>query len=229
MKTEYTERLNALASRLPFRVSDVHAVNDVFRRWHSERGMEDLDTLELWVYCRTQFYVLGKLVRDTRATSNDFDKLSSVVFNKVRTGMETVREPDRFANWVNVVCRNAYVNERKKERPRDELNEETLRDETTPFLLEVDRSKILQVVDRAIDRLPPSLSGVARMRLLEGKEYQHIVDVTGLPIASVRTYTAKALARLREDSEVREIARDIIPGLFSTINEAEKHTEELEP
>lgn len=228
MKNEYLERLNALASRLPFHVDDVGAVNEVFNRWHGKRTGEDLKTLELWVYCRTQFYVLSKLVRDTQATSNDFDKLSSVVFNKVRTGMETVREPGRFANWVNVVCRNAYVNERKKERPRDELNTETLRDETTQPLLEVDRLRILHVIDLAIERLPPSLSGVARMKLLEGREYQHIVDETGLPIASVRTYTAKAIARLREDPQIRDIARDIIPGLFGTIETVENHTGELE-
>ncbi len=213
MKMDYMDRLSALAARLPFHVEDVDEVNALFLRWHKEQRHSDLKTLELWVYCRTQMYVLRKLARDTEATPNDFDQLSSVVFTKVQRGMTTVREPDRFSNWVNVVCRNAYVNERKKERPRDELNEDLLMDGPGPTLLDVDRAEVLRVVTRAIDRLPPSLSAVARMKLLEKKSYKQIAEVTGLPISSTRTYAAKVLNRLRKDLEVQEIVRDIIPGL----------------
>ena len=215
MNIPYVERLNALAARLPFHLDDVERVNTVFLRWHTSRGEDDRKTLDIWVYCRTQSYVLTKLAKDTEATPNDFDQLSSVVFTKVRSGMESVRKPERFANWVNVVCRNAYINERKRERPRDELNEEMLKDDTAPALMDLDRAEIMRAVEGAIGRLPPSLSIVGRMKLLEGKNYKQIAEATGLPISSVRTYTAKALARLREDPEIREIVRDIIPGLLS--------------
>jgi len=215
MNNQYMERLNVLAARLPFHLDDVERVNAVFLRWHVSRGEDDRKTLDIWVYCRTQWYVLHKLAKDTEATPNDFDQLCSVVFTKVRSGMETVREPARFANWVNVVCRNAYVNERKRERPRDELNEEMLEDDTAPVLLDMDRVEIMRAVEGAIGRLPASLSSVGRMKLLEGKSYKQIAEATDLPISSVRTYTAKVLARLREDPEIREIVRDILPGTLS--------------
>ena len=215
MNIRYAERLNALAARLPFHLDDVERVNTVFLRWHTSRGEDDRETLDIWVYCRTQWYVLNKLAKDTEATPNDFDQLSAVLFTKVRSGMGSVREPDRFANWVTVVCRNAYVNERRKERPRDELDEEMLKDDTAPVLMDMDRAEIMRTVEGAIDRLPLSLSGVGRMKLLEGKTYKQIAEVTGLPLSSVRTYTAKALARLREDPEIREIVRDILPGALS--------------
>jgi len=215
MNSQYMERLNALAARLPFHLDDVERVNSVFLQWHTSRGEDDRKTLDIWVYCRTQWYVLSKLAKDTEATPNDFDQLSSVVFTKVRSGMESVREPKRFANWVSVVCRNAYVNERKRERPHEELNEEMLEDDTAPGLLDMDRVEIVRAVEGAIGRLPASLSGVGRMKLLEGKNYEQIAEATGLPLATVRTYAAKVLARLREDPEIREIVRDIIPGLLS--------------
>lgn len=226
MRVQYMERLNELAGRLPFHLDDVERVNAVFLRWHTGRESDDLKTLEIWVYCRAQWYVLKKLARDTQATPNDFDQLSSVVFTKLRSGMESVREPERFVNWVNVVCRNAYINERRKERPQSELNEETLADESAPALMEMDRAEIIRVIERAIDRLPPSLSGVGRMKLLENKSYEQISAATGLPMATARTYTAKVLARLREDPAVQEIVRDILPGLSGRLKGSNSDSEE---
>jgi len=217
MNNQYMERLNALAERLPFHLEDVEDVNGVFLRWHTLKEGDDLETLEIWLYCRTQWYVLNKLVRDTKATPNDFDQISSVVFTKVRKGMEAVRDPKRFVNWVNVVSRNAYLTVRKSERPRDELNEEMLADDTDPMLLDMDRAEILGTIKRAIDRLPASLSEVGRMRLLENMSHKQIAKNTGLPLASARTYSSRVLAKLREDPEIQDVARDIVPGLVSPV------------
>ncbi len=220
------KRLNELAGRLPFHVDDSDSVNEVFFRWHSEREEADLRTLEIWSYCRTQLYVLNKLSRDSQAAPNDFDLLSSALFTKIRMGMESVREPARFVNWVNVVSRNTYLNERRKVRPQSELNEDVLAGDAPPTLIDMDRAEVIRVIQRAVGRLPPSLTAVGKMKLLESKNFKQIAETTGLPLATVRTYTTKIYARLRRDPEILEIARDVFPDLFGRLKAPDDDSQE---
>lgn len=49
------------------------------------------------------------------------------------------------------------------------------------------------------------------MRLLEGRSYADIAEATGRSLATTRTYYSKAIARLRDDPDLRALHEDALP------------------
>ena len=58
------------------------------------------------------------------------------------------------------------------------------------------------------------------MRLLEGRSYQDIADVTGRSLATTRTYYSKAIARLRKDPDLLALQFDGLPEDYAADGEA---------
>lgn len=194
--------LDEVAAHLPFHVDDVDAANAAFLRWHETGDAEDLELVELWTYCYTRRYFIAKFLRDSIHGPTALDQLVGKAFTKARTNFDRVREPERFASWVSVICRHTFLNFLRRYREHAVLDEARLAAPPKPEHFEHDRLTARRAVEHAIERLPPSLQEVARLKFLENRPYDYIVEVTGRPAASVRSYVNKAVVRLREDPEL---------------------------
>src|SRR5690606_37722063 len=121
-------RLGAVAEHLPFHVDDVEAATRAFARWWESRADADLRTIEVWLYCYTQRYVLLRLLREAHVPPSEVDRLIEAVFLRARDGLGQIDEPAHFTHWVNVVCRNAYLNGRRRTPSFHPLDEGALSD-----------------------------------------------------------------------------------------------------
>jgi RNA polymerase sigma factor (sigma-70 family) len=200
------ESLDLLAGRLPFHLDDVGAVNACYLRWRKDGEEEERKMVELWIYCFIRRYFMVKFVQESSYNPADFDAIVDVTFEKVERFAAQIQQPERFASWVSVICKNSYLNYlRRKKRSvplEHDLEPDSVAEAPTPYN---DSAKSRLVVLRAIRRLPAYLQECVRLRYLDGLSYEDIGERTGYPLPRIRSYINKALKRLREDHELLEL------------------------
>jgi RNA polymerase sigma factor (sigma-70 family) len=196
-----SSRLQDLARHLPYAVDDFDAARETFVRWRAEGREADRETAQLWAYCYVLWYFYGKFARERTSGASDLDGVIERATRRVLRSMPTVRDPERFPQFVSVLCRNVLYTYRQRRRETVEME-----DHVAPVAPaepgDLDRVLVRRVVARAVEALPPAISEVVRMRLLEKRSYQDIAEATGRSLATTRTYYSKAIARLREDPDL---------------------------
>lgn len=203
--------LASVAAHLPFHLDETERANTAFRRWRQHDDDEARRIVDLWTYCYVRRYFLYKRARATsRDTSADVEALIEKTFLKVQENLNAVSDATRYTHWVSVVCKRTYLNYR-----RTQLATVSVDQDSGPVLA-VDAPDVLHdpnlariAVRQAIERLPPFLREVARLRLLEGRSYEEIHKRTGKPIASVRTFVNKARVKIRTDEEFLALIREV--------------------
>lgn len=201
--------IDEVAAHLPFSVEDYDRANEAFQRWRVHRRQRDRNVVELWLYCYTRRYFLVKFIQMPKLDPGGFERPVAEAFDRARRAFKTVEEPDRFASFVSVVCKNTFINYYRKESrsPRVYSNgdqEERIAAELDDPLQAYDGLVLRHTVERALDRLPESLREVARLRLLEERTYEEIEEITGRSRPTLRSYFHKAIARLRKDSSLKD-------------------------
>ena len=204
MPLERSARLGALVRHLPFDVDDFDAASDAFLAWHHGRAEADRRTVQLWAYCYVVWYFYGKFARERTSGPSDLDAAIERATRRVFRSMEEVRDPERFPQFVSVLCRNVLLTHRERRRDTVEVDDGTA--PVPPDAADAyDRVLVRRIIERAVDALPPAIGEVARMRLLERRSYADIAEATGRPVASTRTYYSKAIAKLRDDPALQAL------------------------
>jgi RNA polymerase sigma factor (sigma-70 family) len=197
-----TSRVSSLTKRLPFELSETEAANEAFRRWRNGEE-EQKRHVDVWTYCYIWKYFLVKKAQNSITEASDIDDLIARTYQKVERKRTQINDPDRYASWVSVVCKNTFLNYTRKDRVT-----ESIHDEDGPRLVadnpDAEPDTIRQTLLRAIERLPSYLQPTARLYFLERRTFQEISEVIDKSVATVRTYKHKAIQRLREDEELRE-------------------------
>ena len=200
-----TSELRTIIERLPFSVDDTAAANNAFRRWRNGSDPDAERTVDMWTYCYICRYFLSKSSQGALDHASDTDELTTRAYRKVLDNRDGVRNPDRYANWVSVICKNTFLNYTR----RDQFSE-SVEDEEGPTLTAEKRQSVAEVgfvreaLDEAIGRLPQYLQKPARLYFLEDREFEEISDAVDKPVATVRTYKHKAVKRLRTDERLQE-------------------------
>ncbi len=206
--------LNAIAERLPFAVDDYSAAGAAFARWRESEHHADLQTVEIWTYCYTYRYFYTKFARERTGGVSDLDAAIDKAYLRVLTHLDSVRDPLKFAHFVSVICKRTLLNHRARRKETTEVTEGMA---PTGFAeaRDYDRRLVRHVLACAIQALPEAIRDIARMRLLDGMEYEAIAEETGRPTPTVRTYVSKALTRLRTNGDLRSLYFDDLlpPGL----------------
>ena len=202
--TTPTSRLRTVLERLPFAVDDTEAANEAFRNW--KRGDDDAKRIvDLWTYCYVCRYFLGKSAGGNFDSAAAPERLITRAYEKIRDKRETVRNPDRYASWVSVVCKNTFLNHTRRDRRAQSIDEEK-----GPTLRADERGRsqtvgfVQESLEAAIDRLPNYLQEPARLYFLEDRDFEEISEAVDKPVPTIRTYKHKAVQRLREDETLRE-------------------------
>ncbi len=200
-----SSELRTVIDRLPFAVDDTDAANEAFQRWVEEDTPEATRLVDLWTYCYVCRYFLSKSARGAFENASDADELTTRAYRKVQENRDSVRNPDRYANWVSVVCKNTFLNYTR----RDQFSE-SIQDEDGPTLTAQEERPIAEIgfvreaFADAIERLPGYLQEPARLYFLENREFEEISEAVGKPVATVRTYKHKAMKQLRADDRLQE-------------------------
>ncbi len=194
---------DSLAARLPFAVDDYPAAGRAFAAWRTSGTVADGEAVQLWAYCYVQRHLYGRFARERAGSASDVDDAISRAFLDVLAAFPRIADPTRFASYVSVICKRTVLGHRDRRQTTVEADDLVLppedAHECTPYAAEAIRAD----VEAALEDLPPSVVDVARMRYLDGLDYETIAARTGRPIASVRTYAARAAERLRTDPFLR--------------------------
>ena len=203
MPSDALRRLDRIASSLPFAPDDIAAVNAAFASWRA--GRTDRRDVDIWIYVYVHRYFVLKFARESGGSPSDLDAAATRAYEKATGHLDAIRDPDRFAQYVSVVCKRTLLNDRRSRRGHDELDE-ALPAETTAQ--PEDPAVVRHALAVAISALPEGLREPARLRFLEGLGYDAMAQRTGRDVPTMRTYVSKARRRLATDAALRAMQYD---------------------
>jgi RNA polymerase sigma-70 factor (ECF subfamily) len=159
-------------------------------------------------YERPLFSLLYRMVRD-RELAED---LAQETFVKALNAIESYRPEYKFSSWIFKIANNAAIDHLRR-RELDTLSLEGSPHAETPEAIE---ATALQIGDRqespldevearelggeieaAIAKLRPEYRSCILLRHVEGRAYEEIAEILGLPLGTVKTYIHRARNELR--------------------------------
>jgi RNA polymerase sigma-70 factor (ECF subfamily) len=167
-------------------------------------------------YERPIFSLIYRMVRD-RELAED---LSQETFVKALKAVRSYRPEYKFSSWIFKIANNAAIDHLRK-RELATLSIEGSPHARTPDAMEatalqiggrlpgpldqLEARELGGAIEEAIGRLRPEYRSCILLRHVEGRPYEEIAEMLGLPLGTVKTYIhrarhelRKALAHLRE-------------------------------
>ena len=206
-KTELSS-LETLASRLPFRLEEVEQVNEVFTSYLTEGTHQQKVLIDLWTYCYVRKYYLIKFLKKESFQVSELDMLVERTYQKVERARSQVHRPERYAQWVSVVCRNTFFNFVSRRKAVYGLDAMNIEPQTQPHTLDLesDAASLHVSLMRAIEDLPEFLQATARMKFVEGLSYEEISRIVGKRVPTIRSYVHKICRRFRKNEALKHWA-----------------------
>ncbi len=200
--------LEALASRLPFRLEEAEQVNEAFSIYMVEGTRQQKILIDLWTYCYVRKYFLIKFLRRGAFQASELDQLVEKTYQKIERHRTNVLSHDRYAQWVSLICRNTFINFVSRRKMIVGLDVLPGEPSAAPDLLDLDANSasIHLSLLNAIDALPEFLQSTARMKFVENLSYEEISRIIGKRVPTVRSYVHKICKRFRKDSALRSWA-----------------------
>lgn len=200
--------LARVAAQLPFGIHDTDQVNAAFEQWSTHNDLDQKRVVDLWTYCFVRRYVLLKFTVERTAPSADLEMLVERIYRKIERNRHTVQDARSYAGWVSVVSRNTYLNYlRAPIRTRVVDTSQFPLTVAEPADPDYDTGVLLDALHAAIDRLPPYLREVARLRFIEDLSYTEIQSRINQPLPVIRSYVSKTLHRFRNDHALERLLR----------------------
>ena len=154
-------------------------------------------------YDRAVYHLAYRTLRDVEEARD----ATQEAFFKAFRSLRTFKPGAKFSTWIFAIAYHACCDRlnRRKHYTGDELPE---RADAGPGpeqqVIDLDRAARLR---RAIDALPEKYRTVITLFHLQGKQYDEIATVLGLPMGTVKTHLFRAkeqLRRLLGETEVTE-------------------------
>lgn len=169
-------------------------------------GAEDAYAELLRRYERPVFTLVLRMVRD-RTLAED---LAQDAFVKAFSKLATYDPSRKFSSWLFKVAHNTAIDHlRRREVDTVSIDEPVGGEEDSPVRQVEDeetespgaaaeRSDLSRALTRAVARLRPEYREVVSLRYQAGLEYGEIVEATGFPLGTVKTYLHRARKELAE-------------------------------
>ena len=159
-------------------------------------------------YERPVFSLVYRMVRD-RELAED---LAQETFVKALKAIESYRPEFKFSSWIFKIANNAAIDQLRR-RELDTLSLDGSPHAETPeaieatalqigdrqetALEEVEARELGGEIEAAIARLRPEYRSCILLRHVEGRPYEEIAEILGLPLGTVKTYIHRARNELR--------------------------------
>lgn len=160
-------------------------------------------------YERPLFSLLYRMVRD-RELAED---LAQETFIKALNAIESYRSEYKFSSWIFKIANNAAIDHLRR-RELDTLSLEGSPHAETPEAVEatalqigdrqespldaVEARELGGQIEQAIAQLRPEYRSCILLRHVEGRAYEEIAEILGLPLGTVKTYIHRARNELRQ-------------------------------
>ena len=159
-------------------------------------------------YERPVFSLVYRMVRD-RELAED---LAQETFVKALNAIESYRPEFKFSSWIFKIANNAAIDQLRR-RELDTLSLDGSPHAETPeaieatalqigdrqetALEEVEARELGGEIEAAIARLRPEYRSCILLRHVDGRPYEEIAEILGLPLGTVKTYIHRARNELR--------------------------------
>jgi RNA polymerase sigma-70 factor (ECF subfamily) len=158
-------------------------------------------------YQRPVFGVIVRVVRDHARA----EELAQDTFVKAFRALDTYDKKRRFAAWLLTIAHHVAIDEVRKAQhdtvSLDDLNEEgshrlQIPDAKgpTPAAL-AERTALASALHTAIGRLRPEYRELVTLKYEQELEYEEIVEITGLPMGTLKSSLHRARKELAEQLE----------------------------
>jgi RNA polymerase sigma-70 factor (ECF subfamily) len=127
-----------------------------------------------------------------RHTAED---LAQDSFLKALNGLHTFRPGSNFRAWLFRIAHNTFANHRRSSRPRQPYPEELPADGEGPLEQTLSR-EALQLLGRAVSRLPADFRAAFLLRAEEGLSFREIGEALGITEETARWRVFKARHKL---------------------------------
>jgi RNA polymerase sigma-70 factor, ECF subfamily len=159
-------------------------------------------------YQRPVFSLIYRMVRD-RELAED---LAQETFVKVLNAIDSYRPEYKFSSWIFKIANNAAIDQLRRRgldtlsldgsphaQTSEAIESTTLQigDNRESQLDEVTNRELGSQIERAIAQLRPEYRSCILLRHVEGRPYEEIAQILGLPLGTVKTYIHRARNELR--------------------------------
>lgn len=158
------------------------------------RGSADAFAILVTRYDRAVYHLAYRTLRDVEEARD----VAQEAFFKAFRSLKTFKPGARFSTWIFAITyhaccdrlnrRKRYTNEEMPERADPSAGPESQ-------AIALDESRRLR---DAIDTLPEKYRTVITLYHLQGKQYEEIAEVLGLPMGTVKTHLFRAKEQLRK-------------------------------
>jgi RNA polymerase sigma-70 factor (ECF subfamily) len=154
------------------------------------------------------FSLIYRMVRD-RETAED---LAQETFLKVLNAIDSYRPEHKFSSWIFKIANNAAIDHLRRREPdllslegapdavsveRQEATALQVREMGESPLDELEARELGSHIERAIAQLRPEYRACILLRHVEGRPYEEIAMILGLPLGTVKTYIHRARGELK--------------------------------
>jgi len=156
-------------------------------------------------YKRGVYTLIIRIVRDPE-TAND---LSQDTFVRLYASLSSYNPKYKFSSWLFKIANNLTIDHLRKNRPNMLSLDDPVETESGSVMIQVasggedplDRVESLELgenIKEAIMEVPVEYRRVIVMRHVEDMTYEEIVEVTGLPLGTVKTLLFRGRRLLRK-------------------------------
>ncbi len=156
-------------------------------------------------YQRPVLSVIVRMVRDSQLAED----LAQEVFLKVYRRLRTFDPQRKLSSWLFKIAHNTTLDHLRRKHVRTiplevEREEGTVANEHLPDLsvespdTQVHRGDLASALEATIATLRPEYREVVVLRYQEDMSYQEIVEITGLPMGTVKTHLHRARKEMVE-------------------------------
>jgi RNA polymerase sigma-70 factor (sigma-E family) len=150
-------------------------------------------------YVRSRGGVLLRAAQAMTGNRSDAEDLVQATLVKAYQSWNRVTDQGALDTYVRRVMVNTHISgwrrRRLDEYPTDEIPDSPAADATGD-------SDLRDVVQRAVDRLPRQMRAAVMLRYYDDMTEPEVAAALGVSVGTVKSTVARAVAKLREDSEL---------------------------
>ena len=145
-------------------------------------------------YARLVYSISLRVLGDSASSE---DVMQQIFFEMWERPQSFVPGRGSLAGWLSVVARNRAIDQLRRSKPSDPVDEVVL-PALTNLSLEAERHIMMEKVRTRLEQLPMDQQQSLELSFFEGLSHSEIAAQTGIPLGTVKSRIRSALHFLRE-------------------------------
>lgn len=168
-------------------------------------------------YVRARGPVLMRTARSLTSNPSDAEDLLQTALTKTYLAWERIEDHRALDGYVRRALLNTRTSQWRKRRVDEYAVEELPEPDPVPGPDPAEQQAVRDAMWRAVVRLPPRQRAMVVLRYYEDLSEAATAQVLGVSVGTVKSAVSRALAKLREDRELAEVAG---PGIAEGLDGA---------